>query len=115
MLPLTWKSDLFVNYRGELHPLPGHLTAEQRERALRAQKLAMWNPSRGASAEHPLIVSLRVRLAVAAEPFTVDGVGSFRLVWVALAAPDRHPAFSSGQLLDVQPCACTELVRALVR
>lgn len=41
MLPLTWKSDLFVDFKGEPHPLPSHLTEEQRERALRAQSLAV--------------------------------------------------------------------------
>ncbi|MEU5900526.1 hypothetical protein [Streptomyces venezuelae] len=41
MLPLTWKSDLFVDFRGEPHPLPSHLTKTQRERALQAQQLAV--------------------------------------------------------------------------
>ncbi|WP_306317185.1 MULTISPECIES: hypothetical protein [unclassified Streptomyces] len=42
MLPLTWKADMFVDFRGEPHPLPSHLTEVQRERAVRAQKLAVW-------------------------------------------------------------------------
>ncbi|MFI0505873.1 hypothetical protein ACH3WN_23925 [Streptomyces albogriseolus] len=40
MLPLTLKADLFLKFNGELRPLPGHLTEEQRDRALRAQRLA---------------------------------------------------------------------------
>lgn len=41
MLPLTWKSDLFVDFRGEPRPLPRHLTAEQRQRALKARRAAV--------------------------------------------------------------------------
>ncbi|MFE3126661.1 hypothetical protein ACFXHD_24920 [Streptomyces hydrogenans] len=42
MLPLTWKADLFLESNGEPRPLPGHLTEKQRDRALRAQRLAVW-------------------------------------------------------------------------
>ncbi|MBG7704608.1 hypothetical protein HCJ76_42605 [Streptomyces sp. MC1] len=42
MLPLTSKADLFLEFNGEPRPLPRHLTEEQRDRALRAQRLATW-------------------------------------------------------------------------
>ncbi|KOG75240.1 hypothetical protein ADK77_02625 [Streptomyces antibioticus] len=42
MLPLTSKADLFLEFNGEPRPLPRHLTEKQRERALRAQRLATW-------------------------------------------------------------------------
>lgn len=40
MLPLTLKADLLLKFNGEPRPLPGHLTEGQRDRALRAQRLA---------------------------------------------------------------------------
>ncbi|MFC7818688.1 hypothetical protein ACFUTR_29115 [Streptomyces sp. NPDC057367] len=42
MLPLTSKADLFLEFNGEPRPLPRHLTEEQRDRALRAHRLATW-------------------------------------------------------------------------
>ncbi|MGV9313583.1 hypothetical protein ACWDR0_15535 [Streptomyces sp. NPDC003691] len=42
MLPLTSKADLFLEFDGEPRPLPCHLTEKQRDRALRAQRLAAW-------------------------------------------------------------------------
>ncbi|MFD8919476.1 hypothetical protein ACFV0Y_16855 [Streptomyces sp. NPDC059569] len=42
MLPLTWKADLILQPGGDPHPLPAHLTEEQRERAERAGQLAAW-------------------------------------------------------------------------
>lgn len=40
-LPLTWKTDLFLLPGGEPRPLPKHLTEQQRERAERAERLAV--------------------------------------------------------------------------
>jgi hypothetical protein len=42
MLPLTHKADLLLEPDGSRRPIPNHLTGEQRERAERACRQAVW-------------------------------------------------------------------------